>query len=163
MIPSSAFLTIPVAMMFIGFSLIIWSARRLLTKSKKTPLHVQLYERVAEIKRSGEDAEVPEEAEVCYGAYRLYLYLLDDGLDKGIGNMEPENVLAALPALYPLGLQEAAQKIEGFVAIYEDIEQLSDVDENLGEDYQRTATELDRRLYPLLREIPERLERYLEK
>ncbi|WP_226554472.1 hypothetical protein [Celeribacter naphthalenivorans] len=161
MTQNSTSLALPIALALVGAILILWATRRLLRRSKKAPMHVQVYEGVSEVFRKDPEAEVPAEALVCYRAYRLYLYLLDDGLDKGVSNMEPAAVRDALPALEPLGLGEAAREIDTFVGVYEEIERRTDVDESLGEEYQKTARDLDRRLYPLLREIPERLEQYL--
>ncbi len=161
MTQTPATLALPLALAFIGGILILWATRRLLRRSQKVPMHVQVYDSVSEVFRKDPEAEVPDEALVCYRAYTLYLYLLDDGLDKGVSNMDPDAVRAALPALEPLGLGDAAREIDTFVDVYEEIERRTDVDESLGEEYQKTARDLDRRLYPLLREIPERLERYL--
>ncbi|WP_460272578.1 hypothetical protein [Celeribacter sp. ULVN23_4] len=149
------------ALFAFGALMVLWAAWRLVRKANKTPLHVQVHQQVYEILRQDPNADLPERAGVCFQAYTLYLYLVNDGIDAGIGNMEPDKLRELLPALKPLGLSEAAREIEAFIEVYEEIERLDAVDEALGEEYQATARELDRRLYPVLREIPERLEQYL--
>lgn len=151
---------IPLALGALGLVLVVVALVFLIRHRKaRQPLHEQVYRQAWD-----KAPEARNEAEqLCFEAQSLHLYLTADGLDGGIGNMGEDEVRRALPSLKLLGLEDVAREIAAFLEIYEAMAGIGDMDQETTDEYFETEKQVYQRIAYDLRDIPERLDRYLAK
>lgn len=81
------------------------------------PLHERVYNRAYEKSKVGEPVSFAED--VTLKAYSLHIYVDGDGMDNGIGNMDPERARFALRSLRVLGLESLATELDRFITYFE--------------------------------------------
>ncbi|SFJ45080.1 hypothetical protein [Celeribacter neptunius] len=150
----------PIVVGALGFVLVLVALLFFLRQRKsRQPRHEQLYRQAWE----KDPAERTEAEQLCFDAQSLHLYLTAGGLDGGIGNMGEDEVRRALPALKVLGLESVAQEISAFLEIYEAMVGIGDMDQETTDEYFETEKQVHQRIAYDLRDIPNRLDRYLAK